>query len=193
MAKLGNISLHIEKESENHKIEATMYPVEKGEAFTDHVAKRPSEFSISGLILSDNWDTSLKQLQTMMEKGNIVKYVGKMVAENVIITDISGDHGAEVKNGATIRISLRRIRLTTTAWIKTPPITRPVVKPPTNSGKKKPVQKTPPKSKAVYHIIKKGDTYWGLSKKYKTSIPQLRTWNKWADRKIPIGAKARVK
>jgi LysM repeat protein len=193
MAKLGNVSLHIEKESENHKVEATMYAVEKGEPFTDHVAKRPSEFSLSGYILADNWEGSFKQLKTMMEGGEITRYVGKMIAQDVIITDIQGDHGSEIKNGASLRISLRRIRITRTAWVKLPPKTKPNVKPVTNSGKKKIVQKTPPRSSAVYHIIRKGDTYWGLSKKYGSSIQQLRTWNKWPDRSIPIGGKARVK
>ncbi|KZE66992.1 hypothetical protein AWM68_19825 [Fictibacillus phosphorivorans] len=193
MAKLGNVSLHIEKEGESHKIEATMYAVEKGEPFTDHVAKRPSEFSISGYILSNSWENSMAQLKSMMEKGEITKYVGKMVAQDVIITDISGDHDSSVANGAAIKISLRRIRITKTAWIKANPQEKATRKPVSNTGKKKPISKTPRKSTAVYHVIRKGQTYWYLFKKYGTSIQQLRSWNNWPDTKIPIGGKARVK
>lgn len=194
MAKLGDVRLFIEKESGKHKVEATEYPVEKGEPYTDHVAKRPSEFTITGYILSDNWQTSLNKLLNIMNTGKIVKYVGKTAAYNVIILDISEDHDQNVKNGMAISITLRKIRITKTSWVKAPPKQKPARKLVTTSGKKKPVSKIQkPANQPKYHVIKKGDTYWGLSRKYGTSITQLRAWNKWPDRAIPIGAKARVK
>lgn len=193
MAKLDTITLHIEKEDENHKVEATMYPVEKGEPFTDHVAKRPSEYKLTGYIVSDNFEAEVNKLIDMMEKGKVVKYVGKMTAFDVIILDISGAHSSEIANGLAINISLRKIRITKTAWVKSPPAQKPARKPPTQSGKKKPVEKTPKKDTAVYHVMKKGQTYWYLYEKYGTSIPALRSWNKYPDRSIPIGAKLRVK
>jgi LysM repeat protein len=196
MARLGEINLHIEKESESHKVDATMYAVEKGEPFTDHVAKRPSEFSLSGLIISDDWDAALNNLKNMMEKGEIVKYVGKMIADNVIITDLGGEHGQEIKNGASVRIGLRRIRITRTAYVKAPPKQKPARKPVTEAGKKKPVEKNPTpvntKPKAVYHVVRKGDTYWALAKKYGTTVQKLRDFNKYPDRQIPVGVKLRI-
>lgn len=191
MAKLDTVTLFIEKESESHSVDATAYAVEKGEPFTDHVAKRPSEFSISGYILSNNFDAAKNSLIKSMEIGKVVKYTGKAVFSNVVILDISGEHGEEVKNGMAISIKLRRIRITTTPWQKVPPKTKPVVKPVTQSGKKKPSGTRA--TQAVYHTTRKGDTYWGWSKKYGTSITQLRAWNGWPDKKIPVPGLARVK
>lgn len=188
MAKLDDVTLFIEDESESYKVDVTEYAVEKGEPFTDHVSKRSPDFSISGYILSNNYETSKQKLISIMESGKIVKYVGKMSATNVIITSISGKRSADVQNGMGIDISLRRIRISTTAWQK-----KPIQKPTSNSGKKKPVTKKKPTSKARYHVTKKGNTYWGLSRKYGSSIPQLRKWNGYPDRRIPIGVKLRVK
>ncbi|AOH54490.1 hypothetical protein ABE28_009005 [Peribacillus muralis] len=184
MAKLDNVSLFIETENENYKVDVTEYAVEKGEPFTDHVSKRSPEFTISGYILSSDYETSKKKLISIMESGKIIKYVGKLSASNVVITNISGKRTSNVQNGMGIDISLRRIRISTTSWKK---------KPTNNSGKKKPVSKKKPANKNKYHVTRKGDTYWGLSRKYGSSIPQLRKWNKYPDRRIPIGVKLRVK
>lgn len=188
MAKLDGISLHIEKESENYKVDVTEYAVEKGVPFTDHVSKRSPEFTVTGYIISKKAETDKTKLIDIMNKGKVVKYVGKMSASNVVITNISMGHSSSIKNGMTIDISLKRIRIATTSWQKK----KPIQKKPTESGKKKPVSKKPASTKK-YHTMKKGQTYSYVSKKYGTSIAQLRKFNKWADTKIPIGAKVRYK
>lgn len=194
MAKLGEVSLFIEKESEKYRVEATEYAVEKGEPFTDHVAKRPEEFTITGYILSDNWQLSRDKLKGYMNSGTILKYVGKTTASDVVILDMPLEHDSNIKNGAAINITLRKIRITKTAWEKADSKQKPQQKPTTNSGKKKPVSKnSKPANAPVYHIMKKGQTYWWLAKKYGTTVGALRELNPWPDRQIPIGAKARVK
>lgn len=195
MAILEDVELLIETESEDHSVEATKYPVEKGEPYTDHVAKNSSEFSISGYILSDDWETDKDKLINIMNNGIITKYIGKMTATNVIILSIGGTHGADIQNGMALQISLRKVRITQTSWQQKKVENKPEQKPPTSGGKKKPVpaKKTVTPSKEQYHVVKKGDTYWGMSGKYGTSIAQLRSWNGWGDRFLPIGGKARVK
>ncbi|MCM3598718.1 LysM peptidoglycan-binding domain-containing protein [Metabacillus idriensis] len=193
MAKLGHITVFVEKESGFHGVETTRYAVEKGEPFIDHVKKRPSEWTLSGYILKDNWKMQLESLKKIMNAGQVVKYVGKTMATDVIIREISDDYSSNIENGFALSITLQKVRITKTAWIKVSPKQKPAQKPTTNSGKKKPVQKKPRTSAAVYHKVKKGETYWLMNKKYGTSIAQLRTWNKYPDRKIPIGVKLRVK
>jgi len=39
----------------------------------------------------------------------------------------------------------------------------------------------------ITHTVKKGDTYYSLSKKYGVTVEQLREWNGYDDYKIPIG------
>jgi len=181
MARLGKVQLLIEKESDSKSIEATSYPVEKGVAMTDHVEKKHGELSLSGYIIGPNYKADKEYLQNEMNKGTMFTYVGRNVAKNVIITSIDGDVDANIANGTAISIKLQEIRIANTPWVK--------VK---NGGKKKPVTTKPPIS-PVYHLVKKGDTYWDCWKRYGTSIPQLRAWNKYPDRRIPIGVKLRVK
>lgn len=188
MAKLGGVTLHIEREDENHRVDVTEYAVEKGVPFTDHVSKRSPEFIITGYIISKKFETDKTKLIDIMNKGKIVKYVGKMSASNVVITNISGAHSSTIKNGMTVIITLKRIRIATTSWKKK----KPIQKKPTESGKKKPVSKKPP-SKKKYHVVKAGDTYWALARKYGTTVNQLRAWNKYPDRRIPQKVKLRVK
>lgn len=181
MARLGKVQLLIEKESDSKSVDATSYPVEKGVAMTDHVEKKPGELSLSGYIIGPNYQADKEYLQKEMDKGTMFTYVGRNVAKNVIITSIDGDVDASIANGTAISIKLQEIRIANTPWIKVQ-----------NSGKQKPV--TPkPATTPVYHLVKKNDTYWDMWKKYGTSIPQLRAWNGYRDRFIPIGVRLRVK
>lgn len=193
MAVLGTVELFVENEGERHFVDATSYAVEEGEPFTDHIAKRSPEFSLTGYILSDDWNTDKEKLISMMNAGKITTYIGRMTASSVVILNISGKHGAEIANGMAIEIALRRVRLTITPWQKAKSIDKPAQKPPTSGGVKKPVTVKPRTDPAVYHVVRKGDTYYGLSGSYGSSIAQLRAWNKYADTKIPINAKLRVK
>ena len=72
-----------------------------------------------------------------------------------------------------------------------PPSPRP--KPPaatTSKPKPKPVARTKPKSKApVTHIIKKGDTLYGLSRKYGASVTAIQRANGLKGTNLRIGRK----
>lgn len=185
MAKLGKVKLFIESEGDNSSVDATSYPVEKGIPFTDHVQEKPDELTLSGFIIGENFKKDKEFLKQEMKKGTIMTYIGRNIAKNVIILSIDGNVDSSITNGSAISIKLQTVRIAKTSWVK--------IK---NSGKKKPTnnsKKPTPKKTAVYHVTKKGDTYWGLSKKYGTSISQLRKWNKYPDTKIPIGKKLRVK
>ncbi|MGN8233238.1 LysM peptidoglycan-binding domain-containing protein [Priestia flexa] len=185
MARLGNINIFVEKEDDTASVDATSYPVEKGIPLTDHVEEKPDEFSLTGSLTGSNYEADYEYLRKCMKSGTILTFVGRNVAKDVIILDMSGSVDASIANGKNVSIKLRKIRIATTPWVKVQ-----------NSGKKKPV--TPastakPASAAVYHLVKKGDTYWMCWKKYGTSIAQLRLWNKYPDRRIPIGVKLRVR
>jgi len=180
LARLGNVTLTIEKEDDSGSVDATSYPVEQGIPMTDHVEQKPDEFSLSGVLVGSSYKSDYEYLRKCMKSGTIITYVGRNIAKNVIIVSISGTMDASISNGREVSISLKQIRIASTPWVK--------VK---NSGKKKPVTNKP--TKAVYHVTKKGDTYWDCWKWYGTSIAQLRAWNKYPDRRIPIGIKLRVK
>lgn len=183
MAKLGKVSLTITDEGLSSSVSATSYPVEKGSPLSDHVQEETQTLSINGFVLGSNYKSDLQYLRDSMRNGAVLKFVGRTIASNVIITSIDDNRTADVGNGSEVSIKLQFVRFATTSWTK--------VK---TSGKKKTVsKKRSTKTKKVYHVTRKGDCYWKLWKKYGTSISQLRKWNRYPDRRIPIGVKLRVK
>ena len=191
MARLGRVHLFIEKESDFSGVDATTYPVEKGVPYTDHVNEKPDEFSLSGYIIGDNYQADKDYLKAEMKKGTVFTYVGRNIAKNVIILSIDGDVDASIANGSTISIKLLTIRIASTPWDSVPVVQKAQQKPVTNAGKKQVVEKKT--TTAAYHTVVKGDTYWALAKKYKTTVEALRKLNNWPDRQIPIGVKLRYK
>ena len=191
MAKLGNVYLQITSEDINDSVAATSYPVEKGVPFSDHVQRQPKSISLSGYVLGRDSKQRLQQLRDSMNKGEILSYTGRSILKNVIILSIDDNRTNETANGSAVNIQLQFIRIVNTSWDKVSAKQKTQQKKQTNAGKKQPVDEK--KTTAVYHKVKKGDTYWGLSRKYGTSIPQLRKWNKYPDRAIPIGVKLRVR
>ncbi|MFP7224881.1 LysM domain-containing protein [Priestia filamentosa] len=181
MAKLGKINLFIEKESDSSSVDATSYPVEQGVPLSDHVEEKPDEFSLSGYIIGSNYKADKEYLKQEMKKGTLMTYVGRNIAKNVIIVSLDGDQDATIANGSSISIKLRTIRIASTPWVKVQ-----------NSGQKKPVNPST-KPKGVYHLVKKGDTYWMASRKYGTSLSWIMKNNPWPARRIPIGVKMRVR
>lgn len=193
MAKLGDVIVHVEKESYRDSVNATEYGVERGEPFTDHIEAKPAELSLTAVIVGSGASAKVEKLREYMRKGTLLRYVGRSTASDVVILDIGRDYTAEIGNGVAIYITVRKIRIAKSPWVKAPPKKKPARKPPSRSGKKKPVPKKPRPSPKRYHKVRKGDTYWALSRKYGSTVAQLRAWNKYPDRRIPIGVKLRVK
>lgn len=193
MTKLGTLTLFVESEKYSESVEATAYPVEKGVAFTDHVQRNPKTVSLQVFMQGSRASKNLATLRAQMNKGTILKYVGRETASNVIILSLDHPRDASIKNGFMLDIQLREVRIVKSPWVKAPKKQKATRKPADATGKKKPVSKKSRPTTARYHIVKAGDTYWTLSRKYGTSIQQLRNFNKYPDRNIPVGAKLRVK
>lgn len=190
MGKLAGYMIANIQESFTNTVNVTSYPTEKGLSISDGIQRQPKTFSISGKILRKTSSDAEKVVQALEKKqnaGTVVAYAGRTNAKNVVITNIQGSYDSTVGNGLNVTIDLQEVRIA-----KSPYIVKKTTK--TTAGKKGTSNtKKTTKTAKVYHKVKKGDTYWGLSKKYGTSISQLRTWNKYPDRSIPTGVKLRVK
>ncbi|EST12043.1 LysM peptidoglycan-binding domain-containing protein [Sporolactobacillus laevolacticus] len=186
--KLGKVKLYIETEKLSNSVTATSYPVEQGEPITDHVQRQPETLSLDGWILSGNsYKAELQYLRDSMRKGTLLTYTGRTVARNVIITSLDDTRTGDVSNGAAVSAQLQFIRIVKEKWTSTSARAKTAKK--TVGKKKKTVNK---KSSAQYKTIKKGWTYYLISRKYGTSVSQLRSWNKYPDKALPIGKKIRV-
>ncbi|MED3779406.1 LysM domain-containing protein [Heyndrickxia sporothermodurans] len=187
MGKLAGYKISNIEESFTNSVDVTSYPVEKGLPITDGVKRQPKTFSISGHILAKTHSDAMKVYNALEKKqnsGTIVTYVGRTTAKNVIITSMNPSFNSSIANGMDISINLQEIRIAKSPYVKKKTTKK-------QSGKKSKSNKK--KSKKVYHKVKRGDTYWGLSRKYGTPIPTLRKWNKYPDRRIPLNVKLRVK
>ncbi|AAY53124.1 TPA_asm: LysM peptidoglycan-binding domain-containing protein [Listeria innocua] len=186
VATLGSVKLVNTNENESSPFTITDNPVETGANVSDHVQRETKTLEISGFLLGATAERDYATLKDYAEKGTIVTFRGRVYFKNVLISNLSKSYNT-IKNGFEITISLRDLRRASTPWVR---------KKKKSSGKKQPVKpKKQPvkKTTAVYVTVKSGDCYWKWWKRYGTSIAQLRKWNKWPDRRIPNGARARVK
>lgn len=58
-----------------------------------------------------------------------------------------------------------------------------------NGTPSKPAEPSPPKINDNIYVVKKGDTLWGISKKYKITVNDLKNWNNLKGDLINIGQK----
>ncbi|EMV4694233.1 LysM peptidoglycan-binding domain-containing protein [Listeria monocytogenes] len=181
VATIGSVKLVNTNESESSPFTITDNPVETGSPVSDHVQRETKTLEISGFLLGATAEKDYATLKSYAEKGTIVSFRGRVYFKNVLISNLSKSYNT-IKNGFEITVSLRDLRRASTPWVR---------KKKKSSGKKQSVKSK--KSPGTYITVKKGDWYWKWWKRYGTSIAQLRKWNKWPDRRIPIGKRARVK
>lgn len=191
MAKLGKYNLFVLNESPQYSVQTTSYPVEKGISLTDHVQAEPESLKIDVFLSGANYQKTLDQLKNSMYKGEMMNYAGRFIMRNVVIENISPSADASAKNGVMVSITLKQIRVATTPYAKAA-VKNTQVKKVSNAGQKQPAAKKD--TNAVYHVVKKGDTFWALAKKYGTTVTNLRKLNPNVDeKKLQIGSKVRVK
>lgn len=186
MAKIDKYKIDNMNESTSNSVTTTSYPVEEGFPITDSVQRQPKTYSVSGRIVrktAKEAETVATAIENLQNKGKMVKYVGRIKASDVLITNFNRSYDVTIANGYTMSLEMQQIRIAKTPYVKKK--TKKKV-----SGKKTVKKKD---SGPVYHKVKKGETYWKMMKTYGTSLDQLRKWNKYPDRRIPIGVKLRVK
>lgn len=166
-------------------------PVEDGMDLTDHVTVGAMSLSLSGILTRptpERVQVLIDRLESWKAAGTRLQYEGSKIVQNVAIKDFKYSKDAKTRNGYNFSMTLVQIRVGKPSYVKTtaPAATKPV----TSAGQKQTVN---PNTKEKYHIVKRGDTYYALAKKYGSTVQQLRDWNKYPDRKLPISTKLRVK
>lgn len=184
---VGDVHLIVEKEQWHDDARIPKEAVEQGKDITDHVTPTPITVSLSGVIL---WDVKMKvdqkiaKLQEYKNGGQLVTYVGRRVQANMLIEKFNYDGEVEIGNGHKFTMTLTEVRFAKKA--ETPKSASAQEK--TSEGK----QQMKGDNSNV-HIVKAGDTYIALAKKYGTTWQQLQKLNGYPPTKIPVGAKLKVK
>lgn len=176
------LNLTIDSEQESVKNTVAQHPVQRGDPMVDHTQRESKEWDFEGKIISSNQqaiDVIYSKLLDWQFNGTLLTYTGAIRSGNLIITDLNKtyDDGG-FKDAVKISVSLLAVSTPTSSFVKAVHVG--AVKP---SGS----------SSGVYVTVRAGNTYWGWWQQYGTAIQTLRNWNKWPDRRIPIGARARVK
>lgn len=185
--KVGSdeVWISVPVETEATTTEVAQYPIEDGSNISDHVKTGQVTYPITGKIFDPepligldkhNFYNKLKKWQ---DKGTPVLWGGVMYVGRGLITNLTYTEG-QYKNCIDVSFTLIPLKTAYLHWRKKE-----------SGGKKQPQQ--PSKQNETYVTVKAGNTYWGWWRKYGTPIDKLREWNKWPDRQIPIGARARVK
>lgn len=191
MARLGTIELFNVSESYDKSVNITEYEVEKGSPFSDHVRQSNPTFSVSGYIFAEDWTVIEQRLEKDMNNGVIMKYVGKFTVNDVVVESFKTSADKSIANGIDLTIRLRRVRITKSSYINAPKKEIPQRKPVTNAGEKKQSgNRTDPTYR--FHTVVKGDTYWGLSKRYGVNVDWMIKNNEYPARRIPVGVKLKV-
>lgn len=209
--KNKKIVVHATSESEDSTNTVSSYPIQGGNAMVDHTQRDKRTWEISGKLIATATKAKYKkvgkhkklvrkgksaqaklrktyaQLVTWQTHGYLLRYDGAIHESNVIITELTKtfDEGG-MKNAVKFSMTLQKVYVPGKKGSKKHHKRK-------HKGVKKAHRKKSKSSSKRYVTVKPGNTYSYFSLKYGSSISQLRKWNKWPDRRIPIGKRCRVK
>ncbi|PCX47589.1 LysM peptidoglycan-binding domain-containing protein, partial [Listeria monocytogenes] len=63
----------------------------------------------------------------------------------------------------------------------------------TNTNTAKPSTNNPSNSTVKTYTVKKGDSLWAISRQYKTTVDNIKAWNKLTSNMIHVGQKLTIK
>lgn len=143
-ALLGEVEFSVvESESPSDTAEVTEKPVEKGADVADHVKIKPFTLPIAGVVVGDDAAQKLQRLLEYYRSGQLLTYVGRNVAANMIIEQFDRAHDSKVSNGFAFSMNLKQVKIATAKEII---IANPKVgtqtKPATNKGRQQPKEKS---------------------------------------------------
>lgn len=143
-------------ESTNRSISISDHPVEEGMVITDNVRREPLEISISGKIVGSDAETVKTNLESLMNQGIYVKYIGKEILSNAVILSFNTSRDIKVDGGMIFDMTIREIRVAQSAYRDA------------STGKtvKSGLQQIVRNNNEVYHTVKDGDTLYSLSLMY---------------------------
>ncbi|WP_076149763.1 LysM peptidoglycan-binding domain-containing protein [Ligilactobacillus murinus] len=185
MAKLtdGKKTVDIFAESEQEEIvnKVAQYSVQSGNAISDHTQRESIEWTMTGLIqgkdhneINNKW----AQLMDWQYRGVVLSWRGAIYRDDFLIESMTKDYDeGGFKNAIKVNIKFKGVTTVQSSFVRVQHV-GPI---------------TPPAPPGLWVTVVAGNTYWGWWKQYGTPIQTLRNWNKWPDRRIPIGARARVK
>lgn len=189
-SKINGLLVHVENEDTTFDVDIPIHKVEKGLDLADHVEPKPDVIRLSGILVrptKERVENLITKLQKIEKEGWLVTYEGRRIYTNMLLHDLNIRADSSIVNGYKFSCTLTEVRIAQSSYV--PPQIKAVTAPVAQAGRKQTVNK---KTSPIYHIVKRGDTYIALGKKYNVKWQQLQDWNGYAPTNIPVGAKIRV-
>lgn len=161
MALINNIYIFVETEDIQRGVNVSSHPVEQGLNVSDNAKPEPKVIKIKGEIVGAQAANNLKALEKLHQSGSYVKYVGRNILSNAVITSFNTSHPNTIWGGCAFDMEIKEIRIA-----KSPVIVKAKKK--TKGGTKQVTAKSAVKAavKARTYTVKRGDTLWAIAKKY---------------------------
>lgn len=161
MALINNIYVFVETEDIQRGVNVSSHPVEQGLNVSDNAKPEPKIIKIKGEIVGAKASNNLAALEKLHQKGSYVKYVGRNILSNAVITSFNTSHPNTIWGGCSFDMEIKEIRIA-----KSPVVVKTAKK--TKGGTKQVTQKSKAKAvaKARTYTVKRGDTLWAIAKKY---------------------------
>ncbi|MGY3186443.1 LysM peptidoglycan-binding domain-containing protein [Lysinibacillus sp. TE18511] len=189
-SRINGLLIHVTGEDANFDVDTPTHKVEKGINLSDHVERKSEIVKLSGLLVrptNERVESLINKLKNIEIKGQPVTYEGRRIYKNMLMSGLAIKASSKVMNGHNFSCTLTEVRIAQSSYVD--PKVKAVTAPVAEAGRKQTENK---KGKEVYHVVKKGDTYSSLGKKYGTKWQDIQKWNGYDPKKIPIGAKLRV-
>lgn len=190
-SKLADLLIHVTNEEAVIDADIPTHKTETGIDLTDHVERKPTVVRLSGILIrptEDRQETLIKKLEDTESSGKLVTYEGRRIYKNMLMSNLNIKAHAKIMNGYEFTLTLTEVRIGKSAYVQ--PKTKATTSPVESAGRK---QTANTKEDNIHHVTKKGDTYWGLAKKYGVTIDSLRKLNGYPDKQIPVGAKLKIR
>lgn len=97
-------------ESPTMSADVTDHPVEKGQDISDHMREKPYTVNLSGSIVNESPE-KLELLRNYIKEATLLKYVGRNIFTDVVLTSLNSSHNANNSTGFDYDITLKHVRI----------------------------------------------------------------------------------
>lgn len=175
------IVIYPDQENQQSEANIAQYPVEDGGTISDNSKFDSNIINITGYVIADDMNEAQRQARVLYNwhrwPTGLISLTNGITDNSYLIKSYNKKFVDGQRSSIYVDISLLKIRIPVSSF----------------SGMKNSGRKQPSAPSQTWVTVVRGNTYWGWSMQYGTSIQQLRNWNHWPDRFIPIGVRARVK
>lgn len=120
MAIINGHYFLVTEETPEYAVDVTDQPIEKEADVSDHVQRKLRTFGISGTVV-DKASQIEQFLKTSMEKGEVVRYVGR-ITFNGLITSFTPSRSYRNATGFDFSITIKEVRFANTSYVKDLPL-----------------------------------------------------------------------